>query len=279
MEQAFNEISRTPLLDDKYQANERMLLFSRAVAEARKNGFRNIRTHYSANEIKLTQDYSFHNWLFDKEFPAESRSLFYDMLVQPFLIEGDEKIEEKFIDATYFFEDLENQIPKQECLGLTSAYLSEIPAISFQSNPAWLKNKVGIIIEKGADISTEEVHHIFSKECFSQNSLADFVESISTLELFETNVNPDDKHFHFTIHHGQQELTELWNRIKNSPFVIEGMSIEWGGNSFFKKPQRDGKIDIVHLKSDRRYAMQVQTTGRNLRETIEIANRLSEQYG
>ena len=68
--------------------------------------------------------------------------------------------------------------------------------------------------------STEEVHHIFSKECFSQNSLADFVESISTLDLFETNVNPDDKHFHFTTHHGQQELTELWNRIKNSPFVI-----------------------------------------------------------
>lgn len=279
MELAFNEISRTPLLDDKYQANERMLLFSRAVAEARKNGFRNIRTHYSANEIKLTQDYSFHNWLFDKEFPAESRSLFYDMLVQPFLIEGDEKIEEKFIDATYFFEDLENQIPKQECLGLTSAYLSEIPAISFQSNPAWLKNKVGIIIEKGADISTEEVHHIFSKECFSQNSLADFVESISTLDLFKTNVNPDDKHFHFTTHHGQQELTELWNRIKKSPFVIEGMSIEWGGNSFFKNPQKDGKIDIVHLKSDRRYAIQVQTTGRNLKETIEIANRLSEQYG
>jgi len=279
MELAFNEISRTPLLDDKYQANERMLLFSRAVAEARKNGFRNIRTHYSANEIKLTQDYSFHNWLFDKEFPAESRSLFYDMLVQPFLIEGDEKIEEKFINKYYFFEDSKNQIPKQKCLGLTSAYLSESPAISFQSNSAWLKNKVKIIIEKGADISTEEIHHIFSKECFSQNSIADFVESITTLDLVETNINPDDKHFHFTTHHGQQELAELWNRIKKSPFVIEGMSIEWGGNSFFKNPQREGKIDIVHLKSDRRYAMQVQTTGRNLKETIEIANRLSEQYG
>lgn len=276
MELAFNEISQTPLLDDKYQANERMLLFSKAVAEARKKGFRNIRTHFSADEIRLTQDYSLHNWLFDKEFPAESRSLFYDMFVQPFLIEGDEEIEEKFIDANYFFEDAENQIPKQESLGLTSAYLSETLAISFQSSPAWIKNKVAIIIEKGADTSTDEVHHVFSKECFSQNSVADFVESITTLDLVKTNVNPNDKHFHLTDHHGKQELTELWNRIKNSPFVIEGMSIEWGGNSFFKKPQRDGKVDIVHLKSDKRYAMQVQTTGRNLRETIEIAKRLAE---
>ena len=53
MELAFNEISQTPLLDDKYQANKRMLLFSKAVAEARKKGFRNIRTHYSAAEINL----------------------------------------------------------------------------------------------------------------------------------------------------------------------------------------------------------------------------------
>lgn len=279
MELAFNEISQTPLLEDKNQANARMLLFSKAVAEARKKGFRNIRTHYSTNEIKLTQDYSLHNWLFDKEFSAENRALFYDMFVQPFLREGDEKLEEGFIDANYFFEDVENQIPKQECLGLTAAYLSETLAISFQSSPAWLKNKLTIVIEKEADISTEDIHHVFSKECFSQNSIADFVESITTLNLVETNISPNDKHFHLTTHHGQQELKELWNRIKNSPFVIGGMSIEWGGNSFYKKPQKDGKVDIVHLRSDRRYAMQVQTTGRNLRETIEIAMRLADQYG
>lgn len=279
MELVFNEISQTPLLDDKHQANARMLLFSKAVAEARKKGFRNIRTHYSAAEIKLTQEYSLHNWLFDQDFPAESRALFYDMFVQPFLKEGDDEIEERFIDAIYFFEDDENQIPKQECLGLASAYLSETLAISFQSSPAWQKNKLTIVIEKGADTSTEEIHHVFSKECFGQNSIADFVESITTLDLVETNINPNDKHFHLTAHHGQQELTELWNRIKNSPFVIEGMSIEWGGNSFYKKPQRDGKVDIIHLRSDRRYAMQIQTTGRNLRETIEIAKRLAEQYG
>lgn len=279
MELAFNEISQVPLLDDKYRANERMLLFSKTVAEARKKGFRNIRTHYSASEIKLTKDYSLHNWLFDKDFSAESRTLFYDMFVQPFIDEANEEIEEKYIEASYFFEDIENQIPRQDCLGLTSAYLSETLAVSFQSSPAWLKNTLSLVIEKGEDVSTAEVHHVFSKECFIQNSIVDFVESITTLTLVETNINPNDKNFHLTDHHGQQELNDLWNRIKNSPFVIEGMSIEWGGNSFYKKTRKDGKVDIVHLKSDRRYAMQIQTTGRNLRETIEIAKRLAEQFG
>jgi len=278
MELALNEISLTPILDDKYRANERMLLFSKAVAEARKKGFRNIRTHISANEINLTNDYSLHSWLFDKEFPSENRSLFYDMFIQPFIKEEDE-IEAKFIEANYYFEDTDNNIPKQDCLGLTSAFLSETLAISFQSSSAWLKNTLEIIIEKNEELSTGSVNHVFSKECFNQDSINEFIENISKLILVETNLNPNDKSFHLTSHHGQQELNDLWNRIKISPYVVEGMSIEWGGNLFYKNPQRNGKLDIVHLRSDRRYTLQIQTTGRNLRETIEIAKRLAEQYG
>jgi hypothetical protein len=277
MELAFNEISQTPLLEDPYNANARMVLFSESVAEARKMGFRNIRSHLSTNEIKLTTEYSFRDWMFDKNFPAVYRELFFDMFIQPFLKEDDE-IEDKYIEANYFFEDAENHIPKQECLGLTNAFLSETLAISFQSSFAWLKNKLIIVIEKGEDFAYDEVHHVYSKECFGQNSIDDFIESISNLNLVETDINPNDKKFHFTSHHGQQELNEFWNKIKNSPFVIEGISIEWGGNSFYKRPQKDGKVDLVHLQSDRRYAMQIQTTGRNLRETVEIAKYLEEQY-
>lgn len=279
MELVFNELSILPLSVNRYSANDRMVSYSKAVAEARKKGFRHIRTQYSASEINLTNDYSLYNWLFDKEFSEIYRNLFHGMFVQPFIKEDDAEIEEKYIEANYFFEDTENQILKQECLGLTSAYLSETLSISFQSSAAWLKNTLKILIERENDVSEDKVNHVYSKECFSQDSIADFVESITILNLVETNINPSDKTFHLTAHHGQQELNELWSRIKNSPFVIEGMSIEWGGNSFYKKPQRDGKVDIVHLKSDRRYAIQIQTTGRNLRETIEIGKRLEEQYG
>lgn len=279
MELVFNELSISPLSTNKYSANDRMELFSKVIAEARKVGFRHIRTQYSTSEISLTNDYSLYNWLFDKEFSEIYRNLYHGMFIQPFIREDDIEIEEKYIEANYSYEDAENNIPKQECLGLTSAYLSETLAVSFQSSPAWLKNTLKIIIERDKDAFEDSVNHVYSKECFNQKSIADFIESISNLNLVETVINPNDKKFHLTTHHGQQELNELWNRIKNSPFVIEGMSIEWGGNSFYKKPQKDGKVDIVHLKSDRRYVIQIQTTGRNLRETIAIAKCIEEQYG
>ena len=79
-----------------------------------------------------------------------------------------------------------------------------------------VKNILTIAIEKGEEKSTDRSSPYFSKECFSQNSIADFVESITTRDLVETNINANDKHFHLTAHHGQQELNELWNRIKNS---------------------------------------------------------------
>ncbi|NVO11022.1 MAG: hypothetical protein HXX16_13760 [Bacteroidales bacterium] len=278
MELVLNELSHIPLSVDKYKANELMLLFSKTVAEARKKGFRKIRTHFSASEIKLANEYSLHNWLFDKEFPVEFRALFYDMLVQPFIKEGDDDVEEKYIEATYFFEDVENNISKQECLGLASAYLSETIAISIQSNQAWLKNILKITIEKDGEANSDDVNHVFSKNCFSVAPINNFVEEISTLTLIETTINPNDKKIHLTTHHGQKELNELWSKLKNSPYVIEGMSIEWGGNSFFKNPTNDGKVDIVHLKSDKRYVLQIQTTGRTLRETKVIAEMLKKEY-
>ncbi len=278
MELILNELSCVPISEDKYKANEVMLLFSKAVAEARKNGFRKIRTHFSANEIQLTNGYSLHNWLFDKEFPVEYRAIFYDMFVQPFLKEGDIEIEDKYIEATYFFEDAENNISKQECLGLLSAYLSETLAISIQTNPAWLKNILKITIEKDEIIEFGDVNNVFSKNCFSNISVKNFIDEISTLTLVKSNINPVDKKLHLTSHHGKKELNELWSTLKNSPYVIEAISVEWGGNSFFKNPTANGKVDIVHLKSDRRYVLQVQTTGRTLRETKAIAEILENEY-
>lgn len=281
MELAFNELSQTPLLGDKFNANARMVHFSEAVAEARRKGLINIRSHYATSEIKLTSDYSFRDWMFDRDFPAVYRELFYDMFLQPFIKEDDIEIEEKYIEANYFFEDTENQILKQECLGLTSAYLSETLAISFQSSPAWLKNTLRIIIERDNDVSVDIVYHVYSKECFGQNSIAEFIQSISSLNLVETTILPENKNIHLAEHHGKQELSELCNRLKYNLFVVEMRSMEWCRgkcNDFIKKVYPNGVIEVVLYKTDRKYALRVQTTGTNLHETQAIADILTEKY-
>lgn len=279
MELALNELSYTPLLENKYKANELMDLFSTAVAEARLNGFTKIRSQNSANDILLAEGYSLHNWLFDSEFSYEKRSIFYDMFVQPFIQDGDEEIEEKYLEADYFFENAEFNIPKTKCLGLTSAYLYKTLSISFDSLPVWRQTQLQITVENGQSSSMENVFNVYSKESFNQQDISEFVLEISILEIIETDTDPNDKSLHLTSHHGKKELNELWNKIKKSPFVLSGLSIAYGGNSFYKNPQKNGQVDIVHLKSDKRYALQIQTTGRNLRETVEIAKRLEEEFG
>ncbi len=281
MELVFNELSISPLSNNKYSANDKMVLFSMAVAEARRKGFRHIRTAYSSSEINLAANYTLHNWLFDKEFPEIYRSLFYGMFVQPFINEEDEETEDKYIEASYFFEDINNGITKQECLGLASAYLSESLLISFQSSPSWLNNILKIIIEKDSDFLTDDVFNVFSNNCFNAPTITTFVENIGNLSLIETEIHPDNKHIHLADHHGKDELEELCNRLKYNRFVIEIRSMEWCRgkcNDFIKKFHPDGTVEIVLYKTDSKYALLVKTTGRNLRETKAIAEILSEEY-
>jgi len=281
MKLAFNELSSTNSSADKYEANEKMCLFAKTVAEVRKKGFIKIRSHYPENEINLSEGYTLFNWLNDKNFSHELRGLLYGFFEQPFIREDDDEILEQFIHSKFCFEDMENDITKRECLGLTSALLGETLAVSFQSSPAWQKNILPVIVEKGNAQETEirRAFNVYSGECFEKRVIEDFVVNISPLDLATTNLLPRDKKIHLASHHGQLELYELWNKIKNSPYVIGGISTDWGGNSFCQNPAPDGKLKVVDLNSDRRYALLIQTTGRNLKETTEICKKLSRKYG
>lgn len=279
MELLFNELSTKPLSPDKYPVIEKMRLFSETIAEGRRRGFKRIRSDLYTNEIELATNYSVHDWLTDKQAPKNLRDNLYGMFILPFIKEGDEARESAYIESDYFFEDKDNGVPKTKCVGLASAWIYETLTVSLQSSPAWLKNKLRITITSGEGTIEENVPNVFSKNCFTTDYINSEIEKSGDVVLLESDIAPDKKKIHLADHHGRRELAELWDKLKNSPFVTEGRSTEWGGDTFYKKPQKDGKVDIVHLRSNRRYALQIQTTGRNLRETIAIAKKLEERYG
>lgn len=278
MELLFNELSISPFSTDKYKANEKMKQFSETVAIARRKGFRNIRSHFDSSQIELSENYSLHNWLTSMDIPEVYRNNLYGMLVLPFIKDNDEEIEEQYIEADYYFEDIESGIAKTKCLGLTSAYLYETPSISFSSLPVWNRTKLFIIVEKENSVSTESVFNISSKTSFDDILLAEFIENLGTLTLFETELKSEDKKQHLADHHGKAELQELCNQIKHSPNVIEMHSTDWGGKKFIRKVHADGVVEIVLFRTQRQYALWVLTTGRNLRETKAIADILEERY-
>lgn len=278
MELLFNELSTTPLSEDKFSADAKMKLFSETIAEARKKGFKRIRSDVNSHEIELSKDYSLYDYLNTKAVPEIYRNNLFGMFVRPFIKDGDEEHETAFIGADYYYENKETNFKRTDCLGLAAAHIYETLSVSLQSSTEWTKNELTIIVTVENEETEEKIANVFSKNCFNNHAIAHLVENMGDLVLTESEIIPNNKKLHLTSHHGQKELQELWNRLKNSPYVEEALSIEWGGKSFFKNPKKNGKLEIVHLKSDRRYVLQIQTTGKNLRETLAIAKKLEEDY-
>lgn len=278
MELLFNELSIHPLSGNQYTANEKMKVFSEAVAVARKNGFRNIRSHYAAYQIKLSEHYNLHDWLNNKSVSEIYRNTLYGMIIQPFINEDDKEVETEYLESEYFFEDEPGGVAKTECLGLASAYLYETPAISFASLSVWENKILQIIIKNGDVFSTGNVLNISKKESFAENEIIAFIEDQTEIVLEKTAIEPDSKKYHFSHHHGIAELTNFWKKLKLSPFVIEARSTDWGGKKFIRKIDKTGVLEIVLTDSERQYALWVQTTGKNYRETKTIAELLKEEF-
>ncbi|MDR1023128.1 MAG: hypothetical protein LBL94_07665, partial [Prevotellaceae bacterium] len=271
----FNELSCEPVADSKYSAIERMNVFAKTVSIARQKGFRNIQCDYPANAIMLAQQYSLFDWLNDSTVSREYRDFMYGVIVPPY-IDEDEPEFEQYVDSTVTFENAECNISKIGCIGLASAYLYNLPAISILSIPLWEQHILPITIEKNGNTFSENVYNISSCESFSISDITDFIDSIGELKLVETSLKPEDKAIHLAEHHGKAELQELCERLKHNPYVEEMSSTDWGGNRFIRKIHRNS-IEIVLYKTQRKYALLVKTTGRNLRETQKIAKILEEK--
>ncbi|WP_026755763.1 hypothetical protein [Sediminibacter sp. Hel_I_10] len=279
MEMLFNELSVEPLSGDIYEANKKMELFARTVGEARKRNFRNIRSYHDTNNIKLADDYSLYDWLHKKEVPELYRNFIYGMIIRPFINEEDEEVEEHYITSNYYFESIDPSVPKTETVGLAAAYLYETLSISLSSMFLWDEVTLPIIIESDEDGGlVQNVFNVSRRESFEQPVISEFVEKLGVVEIIETDIEPGEKKIHFSDHHGKDELRAFADKLKLSPYVVEMRGTNWGGKKFIRKIYKDGTLEIVLTNSSRSYALWVQTTGRNMRETNAIAEILTTKY-
>lgn len=92
------------------------------------------------------------------------------------------------------------------------------------------------------------------------------------------DIHPDSKYYHFAEHHGKDKLTEFWKTIKNCPYIISAKSTNFGGNNFIREVYDDGIIEIVLQNTPRKYAISVQTTGKDSVETNAIAEIIKDKY-
>jgi hypothetical protein len=281
MEIVLNELSLVPLAKNKYEAHEYIKEFARAAAEGRKRLIKKIRSCYSRDKLLFTSDYSLKDWLFDKNFINENRTcrdFLFDMIEPPFIKDEDEAEQEEYILSDYYFEDRLNNIEKQKCPGLASACIYGTLSISFQNGNAWKKNTLVITSEKRDKTERKNVLNIFSVECFSGQLILETIAKKTCSEPIKTAIPPNSKELHLSPHHGKKELSQFWRKLRNCPYVISAVSTDWGGREFVRKIDENGTIELVLTKSEREYAMKVQTTGRNQYETKKIAEILEREY-
>jgi len=179
--------SKTPSLDT--------IEFAKTVAEGKRKGFKNVRSHFATHDIKFADDYTMENWLNDKDFvnSKDYKDILFGMIILPFIKEEDEHIEEQYINANYFFEDVENVFAKFECIGLASAYLYDTLSISFSSSTYFRKTKIPIIVEQDGGIKTDFVYNVFSNTSFNSDEILKQIESYGNVALEETRIKVTDK--------------------------------------------------------------------------------------
>lgn len=280
MELLFNELSITPLSVDAASTDKKVLCFVDTIKAAKKKGFRKIRSDIRLEEILLTDGVSFQDWVLQPDNKLY-RDLLFGIFIHPFLNLEEEEAFNEYDKATYTFQNEDPNIPSTSCLGLAAASIYELPAISFSGFPLWESPTLTISIDTNGNIVNEEVLNIAKQERFEDADLQLFFENYGELVLPETDIAPANKKYNPGSHHGIAELTALCKQLIHSPYVIEMHSMEWCKGKcydFIKNFYKDGVVEIVLTKTQRRYGLWVQTTGTNYRQTKAISEILEEKY-
>lgn len=197
---------------------------------------------------------------------------FYSFFREPFEKSDmtDEEIE-KFLGHKIFFNN-------EQAIGLTWAYCFDTLAISLLTNSKW--DCSNLFANDWADSNKDvNVHHASTEKNIDELQL--WIESLKECRLLKTSISPKDKKCNLRDDHGKDELQKFWNKIKNCEYIekcINSLPYNSDCHRFIKSVKQKGIIELVLNWTDKGFGMVVQTTGRSIRESLKIADIISERY-
>jgi hypothetical protein len=282
MEMMFNELSETPVSNNKALANQKVAALIECHKKARENGFQKIRFSKNFHKINIANGYNLEQWL-NETNQRTYKALILSARTFPFINSEDSWAEDEYLKYHFYFENPEPLFERTKCLGLAAAHIYDSLSISFQGSPIWESNIIAITKVNDQNLLAEKVDvtNVFSGCCFNTETVQKFIERISEIVLAPSLLQPSEKAIHFRPDHGTYELNEFAQKIIKSPYV-HGIinSLPWNprNTNLIRRVYPDGRIELVLYWTDKGLGMVVQTTGRNQRETEEIAKLLEEEY-
>ena len=279
MKLAFNELSFRPHRDNQQQLwdtfNVLLGIYKNVNEEF---GFTHILFPIGLSTMNVLSNMTFYEWVNSLDRGKKEKIL--SQIRKPFspsILEDDEDH-----IVAYFYSEQEVGIEEEECIGLSVAAILDIPSISLQTHSHWETTPLycfRLSEDAGVDAEQIEVENLCTQSL--SESLAEMVDRIRVVELQESKLTYKSKTIHLRHDHGQDILLEFSRKILNSPFVeniVNSLPFNSETRRFVRRCYPNGIVEIVLFWTDEGYGLVVQTTGRNLKETIAIAKELEEKF-
>ncbi|HOS72115.1 MAG TPA: hypothetical protein PLZ75_06650 [Bacteroidales bacterium] len=275
MDLFFNEISAYYPAKSKFDAQQKMSAFLELCKKAKQEGFNSCKVVNNFEETELAATYTIHNWLGDTEINKNQKDFYFSFRNSPY----EKGIEHTFDAFCYLDEPTEPNYNGSIVEGLMWANLCDSFALSFPVNEVWRKSLINIEFDDKPDRRKDNVKHISSLLHFDYYQ--EFIKSQKEPVLVPSDINPSEKRIHLSDDHGKDKLYALAKKLVNCDYVIEiphSLPFDRHGRSFIREIHPNGRIDVTLIEEDDGYSMMVQTTGKTLWETQEIAKILKELY-
>lgn len=278
----FNELSIVPLCQTPNEVENRIRQYITTLKALYKFGIKKVRYHENMVNIPLSGDMSMQQYCnIHKHDPLAS--LLLSTFTMPQVDENNEDVLNRYCETqvTVHKEDV-----KLNAHGFNAAYCSGTFCIGFQSEDFWKSCTYSITI-KSDNLEKDEIWACVShSDNLKNNVFTDWYASIiRPIKLVESTISYQDKigrYIHLRDDHGKDILKIYAKRLLHCKYVesvVNSLPFNPKINRYILKVYDNGIINIVLHWTDKGYGMVIQTTGRNIRETQEIAKIIEKEYG
>jgi hypothetical protein len=281
MELIFNELSFLPYIDNDIVLKEHFINML-SVFEKTKTDFKYRHIIFPSNigELKATIDKNFNQWLY-----TSNRSVINtisSVIKRPF---GNDILENELHQLNkYYYTNKVVGIEEEYCIGLAISHLKNKIAISLSSNNCWNDTEIVIneIIDDDLNTTDIPVKNISQTQHLQVENTSNHLMYSGELHLEKCSISPTDKKITLSgDHHGNDKLAAFSKKIFKNEYVvcvINNIDFSPTAKSLIKRIYSDGKIELILHWESAGYGLIIQTTGRNYRETDEIAKMLKKEF-
>ena len=202
------------------------------------------------------------------------------MATKPQVPEEDDEVLTQYLDTETALIKNENSISAD---GFNAAFCMSTYCIGFASEAFWESPSANITVTSNGTSEDYVWYCVALPQHLEDSAFLEWKSQFLPIVLMETRLQLVEKQIRLESHHGKDILMSHAQKLINCPYVegiLTSLAFQDHKKAYIDKNSdfSHGLIDVVLFWEEHGYSMRVKTTGRNIRETITIAEILKRKY-